>query len=415
MDWLKEYKNRDNKTFSQIFSMIEEGLDNNFIIKEQKDSAGKKFMMVIPKMSPSEIWGDPNSLDRKQVDSIFRVVRGGSNIAARIEYLNNFLSVESATRKRSPRVIINTMMIVESLKAALNHFNESSAGFVFEAFMAALTGGFQQAGRVGGTLPIEDFVAFSQFGGQNVPVSLKLLGKNTGIKGSFTNLVDYLFVRGEDSIKYLIAYKTKDGENVGKLEIYDFDITKENLVDFISGGTRTTKNLFSPVPFNTAKKVVSSGDPEKIAALFKKASGYTNKGMLHKAPKEEEPPQDTVSETFHINENRSLLTEATDTQWEISFTMMKTLSDKINLQSHGSLDFSEARMNQLAEIYGKKLGDTILNLLESTQDLTNNIGAYFSQKNRSKAMNAGRQAQNDAEAIQNNLSEQLTSDDEENT
>ena len=37
MDWLKEYKNRDNKTFSQIFSMIEENLDNNFIIKEQKD------------------------------------------------------------------------------------------------------------------------------------------------------------------------------------------------------------------------------------------------------------------------------------------------------------------------------------------------------------------------------------------
>ncbi len=44
------------------------------------------------------------------------------------------------------------MMIIEALQACLNDYSESSAGFVFEGFMAAVTGGKQIAGRVGGTL-----------------------------------------------------------------------------------------------------------------------------------------------------------------------------------------------------------------------------------------------------------------------
>ncbi len=64
-------------------------------------------------------------------------------------------------------------------------------------------------------------------------------------------------------------------------------------------------------------------------------------------------------------------------------------------------------------IYGNKLGKTILDLLESTQSLTNNIGAYFSQKNRSKALTAGEEAKGDAKAIQDNLKVQLASDDSE--
>ena len=77
MDWLKEYKARDKKTFKQIFSMIEENLDKNFTIKEEVDSSGKKFLMVLPKMSPSEAWGNPNNLERQQINDIFSVVSGG--------------------------------------------------------------------------------------------------------------------------------------------------------------------------------------------------------------------------------------------------------------------------------------------------------------------------------------------------
>ena len=75
--------------------------------------------------------------------------------------------------------VLNMLQIIEALQASLNDYNESSAGFVFEGFMAALTGGRQEAGRVGGTLPIEDFIT-----GDNENVSLKLLSPNTPIHGS---------------------------------------------------------------------------------------------------------------------------------------------------------------------------------------------------------------------------------------
>tara|TARA_E500000318_G_C3553380_1_gene209993 strand:- start:496 stop:1794 length:1299 start_codon:yes stop_codon:yes gene_type:complete len=424
MDWLKEYKNRDNKTFKQIFSMIEENLDKNFIIKEEEDGLGKKFLIVVPKMSPSEAWGDPKTLERKQINNIFRVIGGGKDISARIDRLNKFLDPASAARKTSPRVIISTMMIVEALRAAMNNFTESSAGFVFEAFMAALTSGSQKVGKVAGTLPIEDFVAFDQFSKEGAAVSLKLLSPKTGIKGSFTNLVDFLFVRGAPSIKYLVAYKTyvggSEGEkgDVGQLEIFDFDITKDNLVDFIFGGTGTTRNLFNPVSESEAKKAIASGDMEQIYAMFLKTKGYTKKGQMNPSARKkqtdlENKPEEAVKENFYLLENKSLLTEAAESQWEVSATMMKSLGKVINLTAYGTLDFSDARMSELANIYGNKLGKTILDLLESTQSLTNNIGAYFSQKNRSKALTAGEEAKGDAKAIQDNLKVQLASDDSE--
>jgi len=99
---------------------------------------------------------------------------------------------------------------------------------VFEGFMAAITGGKQIAGRVGGTLPIEDFVT-----GDEEPVSLKLLSPKTPIHGSFTNLVDYLFIRGGsgvEKIKYLIGRKNSDGDDVTELMLLDFVISRKNFV-----------------------------------------------------------------------------------------------------------------------------------------------------------------------------------------
>ena len=390
----------------------------------EEQSAGQKFVLSLPKYTPTEAWGDPKHMDREQVNNIFKVVRGGASIAARIQYLNDFLDPAKAKRKTSPRVIINTMIIIESLKAAMNHFNESSAGFVFEAFMAALTGGHQEAGRVKGTLPIEDFVAFSQFGGQNVPVSLKLLGKSTGVKGSFTNLVDFLFVRGEPAIKYLVAYKTKEESGgVGALEIWEFDITRENLTTFLAGGSKKTRALLGDVSVDALNAAIQSGDMEQLAAIITQAPGYTKRGMLHKQakpePEEQEPQQEDSTQmdeslTFYQRE-KILMTEGRGedpSQWEVSFGMIKKLGDSINLQGHGNLDFTEQRFNAIAEIYAKTLQGRVTNLLEGVQNLTTNIGEYFSSRQRSAAITHGQEAVQDAEVVKKSLEEDISADPE---
>tara|TARA_Y100000310_G_scaffold307966_1_gene350606 strand:- start:50 stop:2662 length:2613 start_codon:yes stop_codon:yes gene_type:complete len=424
---------KENFSFDTLLEMVEQVLDLDTLpLTEEKElSSGKKFVLSLPRYSPSEAWGDPETMDRQQINNIFKVVRGGTSIPARIQYLNDFLNPEKAKRKTSPRVIINTMIIIESLKAAMNHFNEASAGFVFEAFMAALTGGHQEAGRIKGTLPIEDFVAFSQFGGKNIPVSLKLLGKSTGVKGSFTNLVDFLFVRGEPAIKYLVAYKTYEGGDkaagdkgsVGALEIWEFDITRENLTSFLAGGSRKTKMLLGDVSPEALRAAIASNDMQQIAALFTAAPGYTKRGMLYK----EIPPPEAVktppvaapiaaeSLTFHqreklMMEEEKLMAEGKGedpSQWEVSFTMIQNLGAAVNLQGHGTLDFTEEKFDAIAEIYAKILEGRVVNLLDGVQNLTTNIGEYFASRQRKTAIQHGQQAVKDTEVVKDSLEEEI--------
>jgi hypothetical protein len=201
--------------------------------------------------------------------------------------------------------------------------------------MAALTAGTQIDGRIGGTLPIEDFVAFSEIDADAVPTSLKLLSPDTVIHGSFTNLMDYLFVRsekpkepedeeqadlqeqegqerqhGNDKIKYLVAYKEISKDNVEKLSIFDFTISRDNIIDILSNTGDKNKKLLGDMA-GALKKHISgwSNTPEwrgKMARLLRMTPGYTeNRGMVYTSlddqgnfiDKEEAPKQTDLAGT----------------------------------------------------------------------------------------------------------------------
>lgn len=244
--------------------------------------------IAIPRLVPTEAWGDPGSQSRKEIQAVFNVFRRGNSVRERIEQINSFLSPTEALRK-APGGKINTllrmMQVIEALQAAINDYSESSAGFVFEGLMAAITGGTQEAGRVGGTLPIEDFTTG---GGENV--SLKLLSPGTGIHGSFTNLIDYLFLRGDaglPEIKYLVAYKAQDEGTVTKLAIYDFLITRDNIVDVMTV-TKNGPNTFGNQAAAAKDHIQSWQDsPEwrlKMAEILGLTPGYDKKkGMFAKS------------------------------------------------------------------------------------------------------------------------------------
>jgi hypothetical protein len=172
---------------------------------EEKDATtttAQKFVLSLPKFTPSEAWGDPTSEARQQLDSLFRTVGGGASLQEKLKFLERLQRPES--RIRSPRRIISTLILMESLASCVNSFGASTAGFIFEGFLAGLLGGHQVAETEDGSLPIEDIVAFSTYsGGQAIPMSLKLLKKTTIIKGSYTNLVDALAQTAEKYMVYL--------------------------------------------------------------------------------------------------------------------------------------------------------------------------------------------------------------------
>jgi len=290
----KEYKKKEEKKpidFSMLMEMVEQLYDaiEPEVISEED---GHRFSVDIdlPKLIPTESWGDPGSQSRQEVERIFASVTGGGNMRARIAHVNSFLDPAAAKRKApggQTNTLLNMMMIIEALQATLNDYNEASSGFVFEAFMAALTGGRQEAGRVGGTLPIEDFITGA---GENV--SLKLLSPDTVIHGSFTNLIDYLFLRGGGgvpSIKYLIALKDTEGDNVSKLTLFAFEITRENFVDAMLGAKNG--HLLGDAVEDLRVQIKAYPQDPKLASkwrqdmfdVLQRVPGYTkNKGMFYK-------------------------------------------------------------------------------------------------------------------------------------
>jgi len=467
-DKIHKHFSKNELGFERLLEMVEEQLDNPEIPTERTEvlaeETGGRFSMTIPlpSFSPTEAWGDPNSQDREHVMKVFSVVRGGRSISQKIKNIDAFLDPAVARRKRSPGVIINMMLIVESLQATLNDFNESAAGYVFEAFMSALTGGKQVTGKIGGTLPIEDFVAFSDFGGEAaVPASLKLLTLGGPTKGSYTNIVDYLVVRGEAMIKYIVAYKVAESDaNVGELQFWEFEVNRGNFIDFIEG-VGGGKKLLSGVDTSLLRQLAANynqsedrSDQIELAQAIMQTAGYTGGliGDFLKAggltPEEEEEtmsPEERraaaekaekaarrkereiergkektrrlasvdreqtgdmeMRESFHQREKR-LLREVpileggeSTTQWKATMNQLETLGSVINLTSYGSVDLTQSRIDEVAGIYIEKLEGDVMMLLEKSKSLAENIGSYFRESKRNKATAAAEVAKTDAREI----------------
>ncbi len=286
-DMFIEVRDETKSQLEVLTEMVESVVNLQLPDASLLDEAERFSMSIpIPKLTPNESWGDPNSQSRKDIERIFASITRQPSVQARIEHVNSFVDPVQAQRKGQGmrfNAILNMMMIIESLQACLNDYSESSAGFVFEGFMAAVTGGKQIAGRVGGTLPIEDFVS-----GDGEPVSLKLLSPTTPIHGSFTNLVDYLFIRGGSgvpSIKYLIGRKNSDGDEVSQLMLLDFIISRDNFVDIM---TATGNGAMFGQQAAALKAHIANwqDSPEwrlQMYAILRKVPGYDdNRGMFVK-------------------------------------------------------------------------------------------------------------------------------------
>ena len=260
---------------------------------------GKEFLLTLPKFAPNENWGKPGSADREAVNRIFNAIGGGATLEEKL----NFLAAigEEKSKITSPRRIISSLIILESLSSILTSFQPSPAGFVFEAFLAALLRGAQIPAS--GADTIADLEAFTHIPSSgNAPakerkglsISLKLLAPGTAIEGSYTDLIDSLHKAG--SMTYVIARKVG-----GVLKIESFVFTRDNFLKAISTmqkGERlkTTARLFT-IPGKTGEeslKYLNSLEnwDEKYAEL-QKTPGYRGKGAPAEAPPAEEDPKAT--------------------------------------------------------------------------------------------------------------------------
>ena len=278
----EKIEQRFNKTvlnFQKLVEMIEQQLDEAPTDPSPLDvQSGKELVLNLPKFSPTESWGDPKSIERKNVDQLFNVIPGPASLQAKLDYIAKIQ--KPSNRIRSPRRIIGTLIILESLNAVINSFGSSTAGFVFEGFLAALLGGHQVTDpeSAAGGLPIQDIIAFTEYGRtKNVPMSLKLLKRSTDIKGSYTNLIDAL--DHYESMVYIVAYKTGGDRQVSEVGIEQFVITRDNLLDLVTQNSPSRKRIIldgmdDKQSLATLRAAVSW---EERYALLQKTAGYTGR------------------------------------------------------------------------------------------------------------------------------------------
>jgi hypothetical protein len=309
----------------------------------------------------------------------------------------------------SPRRIISTLILLESLGACVNSFGASTAGFVFEGFLAAILGGHQVSDpKEGGSLPIEVIVAFSEWDGKGEKMSLKLLKKTTDIKGSYTNLIKALME--EEQMVYVIAYKEGDGDDVSALHINSFVLSRSNFLTVMSQNTlnRTRITLPEKNPAESLEFLSQFSSWEELLPHLQRTEGYTGERLP--LPGEEE--QEVIEPEEEV---RQELREAAEGKgWHISRTQIeKIIPDELQFKQIGTLTVSPDALEKTATRYMGVLQGSISTLFEAVASLSDNINKYFVVKNRGTAINRGNEAIDNADAISEQMATQTRDTDDE--
>jgi hypothetical protein len=254
------YKQKGEEvSFDDLLALIEEQMTGLAPLLESK----KKLSLLMeeiqgrairfPKIKITERWGEKNNEDREIFETMMTNVIGDT-VGGKIQSIKEFLAHKEGL---SVPEILSNLMFIEIFSNILEEFNPSTAGFLFEAFLAGLFKGVQISDPEGGSLPIEDVELFVSRGfGEDAeqeitPYSLKVLSPNTDLKGSFKNLVDF-FQKGNQSVVYLCVTKVGGTKAVGKLQFYEFEISRETFFDWIGHEQLGKRRVYDDVTFTPA-------------------------------------------------------------------------------------------------------------------------------------------------------------------
>lgn len=295
MSWLKKHlkenKNNNLETFSDLSSLIREVYEDKVIFNRYNKQAetsllrerfesGKGATMTlqaIPEIAVSELgWTnivggeegeqEVSGPERRKLEQFLSSIQG-NNFREKIQSLAKFYddpdaAMQSMFPENSPSMpqqiaaALGYLTFFKTLTKVISNFNAASAGFNFEAFLSVLSGGEQVKANTG---TIADFI--SRADGSNMPISLKLYQEGKlHVGGSFTDLANDLYEQKEQFdypfMRYLAVTKEFDGGQKegldinGKLRWFQFDFTIDNVFDLISQSSlKSRKCIQLPVDF----------------------------------------------------------------------------------------------------------------------------------------------------------------------
>jgi len=254
----KHYQKKKKEVFSleTLLEMVEDVIgDFQPLLREAKSPQKMTYdLSLIPMPEFSELgWGTintpkdggirPSSDPRSQLAQYMANI-GGTDLRTKIEALNQFYSGEMAPENfesQSDKIskYLSYLVVYKTLTSIFTGFNASSAGFLFEPWLAIMLDAEsgQQIPATGqdGDGTIADFTIHK--GGK--PISLKAYGHGSlKVGGSFRQLITDL--TGKSPVmEYIAVTKEMSGDKsdptsvTGDLHFKSFNFTLENVADII--------------------------------------------------------------------------------------------------------------------------------------------------------------------------------------
>ena len=443
-----------------ILNLINEVLDKKQFLVEQDEKVPTKLPPIkFPAFKFTERGiGKPGSEDRKMFERLMSGV-SGKTVEDKLASVKEFIDISPT---KDIKEILSKLMFIELFAQLLNEFNPSTAGFLFEAFLAGLFKGTQIDDPEGGSLPIQDVEiqqAAKEFktGARQeeemvVPFSLKVLSPETPVKGSYKNTVDFFINQYNKGIKdpkivYLVVVKEEGTGELGKLKFYQFSLKQDNWLEWIGAPRTTTKkeavyqfvkgNLKNkrnitqrnvgkvfkglknadsdnpePIPFEVGETVPKGTEVvEKVKAGEKEVETVNQTAVSKKLYGTEQEAED-VANVLKGTSPFGFFSYLKDTpgytkneQWKIPASVYPKKGKLI-----GELDLSQEKRDELMDIYSQRLGSGVVKIYNQMADLTKNIQLYFLPTDQEERMRHGGLAIDNATGLKTATDEVIGSD-----
>jgi len=362
--------------------------------------ASDDMSIPFPTIKITEAWGQPDSEDRQVLELLMKNVKGNT-VEEKLDSVSKFLEYQP---ERKINEIFSNLLFTEIFSNIMDEYNASTAGFLFEAFLAGLFGGSRSLqiadkDEETGNLPIVDV----ELNGE--PYSLKVLSPKTSVKGSFFNLVNHF--DKSDYVKYLVV--EKQGEGV--LAFYEFELNLKTFLDYIgfSSGEMKDKYYTGLVKVKDLK-IDSDGklyyvpedndeeDPEEYPVTggvqaAKEAIKNLKDGEDAEVQIKYSPGQAPV-----VSANTKKLYGSLEAYKELREKRPNELLDALKLTPGyqkeeqflispayvkntavliGKLDLGREKLKAVAKEYAKDLEDSLIPIYRALQEITMNTNKYF--------------------------------------
>jgi hypothetical protein len=276
-------KDETESIINEVLTLLVGEVQAEALIREQREPITLSYDGV-PDIPISEIpWSSVKTLEggaevpspqRKQLEQFLDDI-AGDDLKDKVEGLARFYETDPVqlleqgffgdSNKERISKALGYLTFYKTLTKIIAHFNASSAGFSFEAFLGVLLGGKQVPTGEG---TIADLVT-----GDGTPVSLKLYTEGSlKVGGSFTDLVNDL--RKFEKMQYVaVTKRLNDEKTAGRLDFYRFDFTLDNVGNImLNGGLENPELMKLPTGFvenPTGFEDIEIPPPPKVEELVK--------------------------------------------------------------------------------------------------------------------------------------------------